>query len=69
MKRNVFLQYAVITVACVAYAFGFDWCYDANHISVGGFTGIAQIINYFLPWAPVGTVAWLLNVPLFIIGW
>ena len=48
MKRNVFLQYAVITVACVAYAFGFDWCYDANHISVGGLTGVAQIINYFL---------------------
>ena len=69
MKRNVFLQYAVITVACVAYAFGFDWCYDANHISVGGLTGVAQIINYFLPWAPVGTVAWLLNIPLFIIGW
>ena len=69
MKRNVFVQYAVISVACAAYAFGFDWCFDANHISVGGFTGIAQIINFFLPWAPVGTVAWLLNIPLFIIGW
>jgi uncharacterized membrane-anchored protein YitT (DUF2179 family) len=69
MKRNVLIQYAVITVACAAYAFGFDWCFDANHISVGGFTGIAQIINFFLPWAPVGTVSWLLNVPLFLIGW
>ena len=69
MKRSTLLQYALITVACAAYAFGFDWCYDANHISVGGFTGIAQIINFFLPWAPVGTVAWLLNIPLFIIGW
>ena len=69
MKRNVFVQYAVITVACAAYAFGFDWCFDANHISVGGFTGIAQIINFFLPWAPVGTVSLLLNIPLFLIGW
>ena len=69
MKRNVFVQYAVISVACAAYAFGFDWCFDANHISVGGFTGIAQIINFFLPWAPVGTMSWLLNIPLFLIGW
>ena len=69
MKRKIIWQYALITVACVAYAFGFDWCYDANHISVGGFTGIAQIINYFFPWAPVGTVAWILNIPLFVIGW
>ena len=37
MKRNTIVQYALITVACLAYAFGFDWCYDANHISVGGF--------------------------------
>ena len=69
MKRKTILSYLLITVACAFYAFGFDWCYDANHISVGGFTGVAQIINYFLPWAPVGTVAWILNVPLFIIGW
>ena len=69
MKRNTFIQYAMITVSCAVYAFGFDWCYDANHISVGGFTGIAQIINYFFPWAPVGTVAWILNIPLFVIGW
>ena len=68
-KRNTLVQYGLITVACAAYAFGFDWCYDANHISVGGFTGIAQIINFFLPWAPVGTVTWIMNVPLFLIGW
>ena len=35
MKRNTFIQYAMITVSCAVYAFGFDWCYDANHISVG----------------------------------
>ncbi len=69
MKRKILTQYAMITVACAVYALGFDWCFDANHISVGGFTGVAQIINFFLPWAPVGTVSLLMNVPLFIIGW
>ncbi|MBP3494320.1 MAG: YitT family protein [Oscillospiraceae bacterium] len=69
MNRKTLLRYAVITLACAGYAFGFDWCFDANHISVGGFTGVAQIINFFIPQAPVGTVSMLMNIPLFIIGW
>ena len=69
MKKSTLIQYGLITISCVAYAFGFDWCYDANHISVGGFTGVAQIINFFFPWAPVGTVTLLMNIPLFLVGW
>ena len=69
MNRKTLIRYAIITVACAGYALGFDWCFDANHISVGGLTGIAQIINFFVPKAPVGTVSMLMNVPLFIIGW
>lgn len=69
MKSNVLKRYLIITAACVVYALGFDWCFDANHISVGGFTGVAQIINFFFPWAPVGTLSLLMNVPVFIIGW
>ena len=69
MKRNVLKRYLIITAACAVYALGFDWCFDANHISVGGFNGMAQIINFFFPWAPVGTLSLLMNVPVFIIGW
>ncbi len=67
--REIAVRYGIITVACAAYAWGFAWCFDANHISVGGFTGIAQIFNYFLPWAPVGVLTIVLNVPLFFLGW
>lgn len=69
MKRDLILRYGIITVACAVYALGFNWCFAANHISVGGFTGIAQIVNFFLPWAPVGMVALLINIPLFLVGW
>ena len=68
MKRNVIFSYLLITVACAFYAFGFDWCYDANHISVGGFTGIAQIINYLIPSLPIGTMVLVFNLPLFLLG-
>ena len=32
-------------------------------------SGVAQIINAFLPWAPIGTVVIILNAPLFLLGW
>ena len=62
-------RYGLITVACALYALGFNWFFVPNHFTVGGFTGVAQIINHFLPMLPVGTVALVLNIPLFILGW
>lgn len=44
MKKlsEVLTRYGIITAACALYAVGFNWCFDPNHISVGGFTGIAR---------------------------
>ena len=67
--RKTLLAYVWITLASVIYAIGFNWCYEPNQIGFGGITGVAQIINHFLPWAPIGTVVIVLNVPLFLLGW
>lgn len=61
--------YIVISIASVIYALGFNWCYKPNAIAFGGITGFAQIINLFLPWAPIGTTVIILNIPLFLLGW
>ena len=69
MKQSpgkTFLTYVWITLASVVYAFGFNWCYAPNHIGFGGITGVGQIINAILPWAPIGTVVIILNIPLFM---
>ena len=68
LKRYL-IPYLWITLASVVYAFGFNWCYAPNHIGFGGITGVGQIINAILPWAPIGTVVIILNIPLFILGW
>ena len=67
--RKTLLAYVWITAASVIYAVGFNWCYEPNQIGFGGITGVAQIINAFLPWAPIGTVVIILNAPLFLLGW
>lgn len=62
-------SYALIIVASAIYALGFNWCYQPNEIAFGGITGVGQIINFLLPWAPIGTVVIILNIPLFLLGW
>ena len=40
---------------------------SANEISPGGITGIATVLNYLFM-LPIGTVMFLLNIPILIIG-
>ena len=58
----------IITAGCVIYAIAFDWFYAPNNLTCGGFTGIAQIINHYVPALPVGIMLIVLNAPLFLLG-
>ena len=71
MKKNTtFLRlaqdYGVIFISCLLYAFTFNCFFDANNLAMGGFTGVAQILNRFFPKLPVGTTVFVMNVPLMI---
>lgn len=61
-------EYGVITLGCALYALCFNWFFQPNNISMGGFTGVAQIINRFFPVLPIGVMSIVLNIPLFYIG-
>ena len=54
-------EYGVITLGCAIYALSFNWFFQPNNISMGGFTGIAQIINHFLPVLPIGVTSIVMN--------
>lgn len=73
MKRKnpvlrLLYEYGVITVGCAIYALCFDWFFQPNNISMGGFTGVAQILGRFIPGLPVGVTAIALNIPLFYLS-
>ena len=71
MKRrfaHYFWDYLVIAASCLLYAFAFNCFFRANSLAMGGFTGMVQVLNHFLPWIPVGSTALLMNIPLLIIG-
>jgi len=72
MKRTpaqLVKNYLWIIVGSAIYALAFDWFYAPNAIAFGGVTGLAQIVNYFFPAAPVGVQVIVYNVPLFLLGW
>ena len=58
----------LITLGSFIYAFAFDSLFVPNNIVMGGFTGLAQTLNRFVPAVPIGVTVILLNVPLFILG-
>ena len=62
-------SYLWLILGSAVYAVGFNWCFAPNAIGFGGLTGIAQIIHRFLPWAPIGTMVIIMNIPLFLLGW
>lgn len=66
---NTLRSYALITLGSILYALAFAWCFDPGHIGLGGVTGLAQIVNRFVPAAPVGVAVMVLNIPLFLAGW
>ncbi len=64
---KVFMQYLLITVGCIIYAVGFCWFFKTNSITVGGFTGISQILNRLIPAYPIGIGTIIMNLPLFVL--
>ena len=61
--------YAIITLGSLIFALAFDWFFAVNQVAMGGVTGLAQVINILAPGLSVGTLAFLLNIPLFLAGW
>lgn len=67
LRRSAY-ETVMVLLGCAVFALGFDWFVAPNHFSIGGLTGIAQIINALAPSLPVGALTIALNIPLFLLG-
>lgn len=65
---QILKDYGIITAGCLLYAFAFNCFFQTNNLAMGGFTGIGQVLNRFIPQLSVGTTVFVMNVPLMIIG-
>lgn len=62
-------SYVVITLGSILYALAYNNFYAPNLVAMGGLTGLGQVLNALIPVLPVGTTVFVMNVPLFFLGW
>lgn len=65
---KILKDYAIITLGCLLYSFAFNCFFESNNLAMGGFTGIAQVFNRFIPALPIGITVFVMNIPLMIVG-
>ena len=66
--KQLAADYALIVIGTILSGFAFSQFFLAHDLAPGGVTGISTILASFLP-LKVGTLSFLINVPLFILGW
>ena len=59
----------LITAGSVLCAFAIKAILIPKQFLAGGVTGLSLLIHYVLPTLPVGLIYFLLNIPLFVVGW
>ncbi|AYF53636.1 YitT family protein [Clostridium botulinum C] len=66
-KKNI-KEYTIITLGYVILAIAIKFFLAPNKIANGGITGVAIIVNYFIPKLSVGLLMVILNGALFILA-
>jgi len=67
--RDIIRNLSLIGVGSVLFAVAVNGILIPQKFLSGGITGLALIIHYVFPSLPVAGLYFLLNVPLFAIGW
>lgn len=65
-KQKV-LDYLIMTVSCALYAVAITMFLDPNSLAPGGVTGISIILSRVIG-LETGTLIWLINVPIMLLG-
>jgi uncharacterized membrane-anchored protein YitT (DUF2179 family) len=76
LRARVFTQtnleivrdYGLVLVGTAVMVLAMHFFFIPSQLAVGGLSGTAQIINSFTGW-PIGTMVFLFNIPLFVVGW
>lgn len=65
MKKGFVKDYILITIGIVLVAIGVEYFFAPNDLAAGGITGLAIIINKFVPWLGIGIITLIVNAVLF----
>ncbi len=67
--KRIAVNLFLLTVGNFIYALGINSIIIPQHFLSGGVMGVALIAHYFVPALNTGYAYFLLNIPLFLLGW
>ena len=61
-------EYIIITLGVIIVSFGIQYFFAPNEIAGGGLSGMALVINHYIPRLSIGTIIFIGNLILFAIS-
>ena len=59
----------LIFAGCILCALALKGILVPRQFLAGGLTGLSLLVHYALPSLPIGLIYFIMNIPLFVIGW
>lgn len=68
MKRESIKEFALITMGIFLVAVSVVYFFEPNNIAAGGITGLAIVINNYIPFISIGPLVLMMDAILFIVA-
>lgn len=68
MKRESIKEFALITMGIFLVAVSVVYFFEPNNIAAGGITGLAIVINHYIPFISIGPLVLMMDTILFIVA-
>ena len=68
MKRESIKEFALITIGIFLVAISVVYFFEPNNIAAGGITGLAIVINHYIPFISIGPLVLMMDDILFIVA-
>ena len=68
MKKKNIKEFALITIGILLVAISVVYFFEPNNIEAGGITGLAIVINHYIPFISIGPLVLMMDAVLFVIA-
>ena len=68
MRKDNLKEFLLITVGILLVAISVVYFFEPNNIAAGGITGLAIVINHYIPFISIGPLVLIMDATLFVIA-
>lgn len=68
MRKDNFKDFLLITIGILLVAISVVYFFEPNNIAAGGITGLAIVINHYIPFISIGPLVLIMDATLFMIA-